>query len=92
MRSKGKIYIWPAYFDAQKSWKEGRRVPRNLAIRSPEISNIIEAAEKLNLNPVLREATYSKAPWHQSGVILVEKKKSKTKIIRDIAEVLNKNR
>ena len=50
------------------------------------------AAEKLNLNPVLRQATYSKAPWQQSGVVLVEKKKSKTKIIRDIAEVLNKNR
>ena len=92
MRGKGKIYIWPAYFDDRKSWKEGRRVPKNLAIRSPEISNINKAAENLNLNPVIKQATYPKMPWHQSGVVLVDKKGSKSKIIREIANALIEKR
>ena len=33
--NKDKIVIWPVYFDASKSRKEGRRIPKKLAIKYP---------------------------------------------------------
>ena len=35
MRGKGKLRVWPVYFDANYSRGEGRRVPRSKAVRDP---------------------------------------------------------
>lgn len=89
MRGKGKLRIWPAYFDIKYSRGDGRRVPRNLAIRDPKIEDIEKAAVKLGLKPVLQPGkSYSKYPWMKSGVLLVDKKGSKTDVIKMIAEKL----
>lgn len=89
MRGKGKLRIWPAYFDIRYSRGEGRRVPRDKAIRDPKIEDIEKAALKLGLKPILQPgAAYSKYPWRKKGVILVDKKSSKTKVINMIAEAL----
>jgi signal recognition particle subunit SEC65 len=90
MRGKRKIYIWPTYFDIRYSWKDGRRVPKKISTRSPEASKIFMAAEQLGLNPIIKKATYPKRPWLKSGVILVDKKDQKTKIIREIAQIMSK--
>jgi signal recognition particle subunit SRP19 len=89
MRGRGKIRIWPAYFDIRYSRKEGRRVARKNAIRDPKIENIEKAAVKLGLRPILKSgAAYSKHPWRKTGVILVDKKGSKTDVIRKISQEL----
>ena len=89
MRGKGKLRIWPAYFDVRYSRGEGRRVPRDKAIREPKIEDIEKAALKLGLKPILQPGTaYSKYPWRKTGVLLVDKKGSKTKVINMIAEEL----
>ena len=49
MRKLDKAIIWPIYFDASKTRKEGRRVPKNLAVQSPKIAELKEAADKLGL-------------------------------------------
>jgi signal recognition particle subunit SRP19 len=50
MRQQDKAIIWPAYFDAAKTRKDGRRVAKNLAVLSPKASEIKEAAESFIWN------------------------------------------
>ena len=91
MRGKGKLRVWPIYFDANYSRGEGRRVPRTKAVRDPKAEDIEKAAKKLGLNPILEPAaTYSKQPWRPVGVVLVDKKGPKTRIINDIAEEMKR--
>jgi signal recognition particle subunit SRP19 len=86
MRGKGKLRIWPAYFDIRYSRSGGRRVPRKWGIRDPKIEDIEKAALKLGLNPILiAGAAYSQYPWRKTGVLLVDKKGSKTEIIKKMA-------
>jgi len=93
MRKQDKAIIWPAYFDSAKTRKKGRRVPRGIAVQSPKILEIKEAAEKLGLkHEIALETGYPKTPWVKTGMILVEKKESKEQIIKKIAKQLLKIR
>ena len=89
MRKLDKAIIWPAYFDAAKSRKKGRRVPKNLAVQSPKIAEVKEAADKLGLkNEMNLEAHFPKNPWSKTGMLLIEKKEPKEKIIQKLAKQL----
>lgn len=91
MKKLDKAIIWPIYFDTNKTRKEGRRVPKSLAVQSPKIVEIQQAADKLGLkNEVKSEAHFPKMPWSKAGVLLVEKKEAKEKIIQKIAKQLVK--
>jgi signal recognition particle subunit SRP19 len=89
MRGKGKIRIWPAYFDIRYSRSEGRRVSRDRAIRDPKLDDLEKVSNKLGLNPIIQpEKRYSRQPWKRSGVVLVDKKGTKADIIKKIAKSL----
>jgi signal recognition particle subunit SRP19 len=91
MRKLDKAIIWPVYFDCNKTRKDGRRVPKSIAVQSPKILEIKEAADKLGLqNDVNLEAHFPKAPWAKSGMLLVEKQEAKEKIIQKLAKQLLK--
>ena len=91
MRGRGKLRVWPVYFDASYSRGDGRRVPRTKAVKDPKAEDVEEAARRLGLNPILEpSAKYSKQPWRPVGVVLVDKKGSKTRIIKEIAEELRR--
>jgi signal recognition particle subunit SRP19 len=93
MRKQDKAIIWPAYFDQAKTRKEGRRVPKSLAVQAPKIGEIEEAAEKLGLkHEVAVEAGYPKTPWVKTGMLMVEEKGSKEQTIKKIAKQLLKIR
>ena len=91
MRKLDKAIIWPIYFDSAKTRKEGRRVPKNMAVQSPKIAEIKEATDKLGLkNEINFEAHFPKIPWAKSGMLLVEKTEAKEKIIQKISKQLIK--
>src|SRR5208283_4295930 len=91
MRKLDKAIIWPIYFDVSKTRKKGRRVPKNLAVQSPKIAELKEAVDKLGLkNEVNLEAHFPKMHWAKTGMLLVEKKEPKEKIIQKIAKQLVK--
>ncbi len=93
MRKQNKAIIWPTYFDQTKTRKEGRRVPKNLAVHSPKILEIQEAARKIGLEfEVVADKGYPKTPWTKTGMLLVEKRGSKEQIINRIAKQLLKTR
>jgi len=93
MRKQDKIIIWPAYFDSTKTRKDGRRIPKNLAVPSPKILEIKDSVEKIGLEyELVQDAGYPKTPLLKTGVILVKKNAAKDQIIRKIAKQLSKNR
>jgi signal recognition particle subunit SRP19 len=89
LRKQDKVIIWPTYFDVAKSREDGRRVPKSIAVASPKIAEVKEAAEKLSLAcEVFPDAGYPKSPWLKTGMALVEKKGSKNQTITMIAKKL----
>ena len=93
MRKQEKAIIWPAYFDAGKTRKEGRRVSKNAAVQSPRINEIEEAAARLGLeHELIPDKGYPKYHWSKPGMLLVEKKQSKEQVITQIAKQLQKAR
>src|SRR3990172_5429933 len=93
MRKQDRAIIWPAYFDSNKTRKEGRRVPENQAVEHPKILEIQEAAQKLSLkHEVVADKGYPKTPWQKSGMLLIEKKEPKEQAINRIAKQLLKSR
>jgi len=93
MRKQNKIILWPAYFDSTRSRKEGRRIQRNLAVPSPKISELKDAADSLHLNcELIPDVAFPQMPWLKSGMILVEKKQPKQEVLRMIASHLSKAR
>ena len=93
MRQQDKIIIWPTYFDSTKTRNDGRRVSRNLAVPSPKIIEVKEAAEKLGLtHELVADVGYAKTPWLKTGMILVKKKDSKGQVVLLLAQQLIKMR
>ena len=91
MKKLDKAIIWPIYFDANKTRRNGRRVAKNLAVQSPKIDEVKIAVDKLGLkNEVRLEAHFPRIPWVKTGMLLVEKKEPKEKIIQKIAKQLVK--
>jgi len=93
VRQQEKIIIWPAYFDSTKTRNDGRRVPKNMAVPSPRIAELKEAAEKLGLpNELVVDVGYPKTPWLKTGMILVKRKGSKGQMVLLVAKQLLKMR
>ncbi|MEM2202271.1 MAG: signal recognition particle subunit SRP19/SEC65 family protein [Candidatus Bathyarchaeia archaeon] len=93
MRKQDKVILWPAYFDSTKTRGEGRKIPKNLAVPSPKIMELKEAAEKLGLEYELAaDTSYPKTPWLKTGMLLVAKKETKNKLLKKIAKQLQRIR
>jgi len=93
MRKQNKFIIWPSYFDATRTRNEGRRISKTLAVASPKISELKDAAEKAGLKfEVVTDASHPKMPWLKVGMLLVEKTGSKEDTIKKIAKHLLKIR
>jgi signal recognition particle subunit SRP19 len=89
MKKLDKAIIWPIYFDVARTRKDGRRVAKSLAVQMPKIDELKLAVDRLGLkNEVRLEAHFPKRPWIKSGMLLVEKKEAKEKIIVKIAKQL----
>jgi len=89
MRKQNKIVLWPVYFDSTKTRLEGRRVPKSLATPSPGLEEIGKAVERLGLRPeIVPDAVYPSVPWQKTGLLVIPKKGSKVKTLREIAKEL----
>lgn len=62
-----------------------------MAVQSPKIDEIKLAVDRLGLkNEIKPEAHFPKMPWAKTGMLLIEKKEPKEKIIQNIAKQLVK--
>ena len=88
--------IWPSYLDKNLSKKDGRKLPKNLALDHPKFDEIKKALELIGINHQIEKN--SKYPKEQGrddrnlGRFLVEKKFSKNEILKKISKEIRKNR
>ena len=88
-RKEDKYIIYPLYFDATLSRKQGRRIPKNLCIEKPEITQISKSAKNLGFNPFIEEqSSHPRHHWKHNGRIFIDKKQSKQSMIKQIAHTL----
>ena len=88
-----RMTIWPAYIDQSKSRSKGRIIPRRVSVKSPKLSEIAEAAQKLGLNPELEpDKSYPKSWWENSGRVTINKTTSKSDIARQISGMIKESR
>jgi signal recognition particle subunit SRP19 len=71
--------IWPAYFDADRSRNDGRRVPRGLAIEDPTVDEIAQAVQQVGYDVVIeRDKSYPRE-YETRGRVLVKDADDATK-------------
>ena len=87
-----KCIVWLPYFDLQKTRSQGRKISKRIALNSPQLDEIVKAAEKLHLNPQAKEAKYPSCWWQRSGCVTLDKLVSKTKTIIELTKKINNER
>jgi len=86
-----KVVIWPFFFDSKLSRSEGRRVPRSLAVKTPSLEEVAEAAKRAGYKVVIDEEAKHPAHWFDhTGRVLVYTEERKTEVVRKIAGELLK--
>lgn len=87
------IVLYPAYFDADRSRDDGRRVARKLAVNGPTVDEIAKAAGAHGLKPqVEAERAHPSTPWKREGRVLVKAEYFKTSVVRRVAEKMKEAR
>ncbi len=96
MRNKHLFYIYPAYFDARRSRRTGRRVPSSIAVQHPMLEELKVIADVLKLDyQVDPEAKHPASWWDEypgrlvvKPVDLANQKVEKAKMVVKIAKYL----
>lgn len=91
VKRRDRYVLYPAYFDASLPRRLGRRVPRDLAVRNPTLQDLVDATERLGLNPEVDDnARYPRVWYNPSlrGRVFVEKRGSKQQLVLKVARVL----
>ena len=92
-KEKRAIVLYPAYFDAERSRDDGRRVARKVAVNGPTVEEIAAAAGALGLKPKVEpESAHPSAPWRRDGRVLVRADYFKTSVVRKVAEKIKEAR
>ncbi len=94
MRLKDGYVIWTVYFDQNIPRSRGRKISKNKAIPKPTLNELQEAARRAGYKPIsIRKAKYPSLWWvEDSGYIVIQKKDSKYKAIKEIARELRRIR
>jgi signal recognition particle subunit SEC65 len=73
IRKRGnKSIIWPQYFDSNRSWRMGRKIPTDIAIPLPTIAELAEAATSLGYEVEIEPASkYPRSWWDPPGCLLI---------------------
>lgn len=92
MKKEDRQVFWLDYFDSTISRSEGRRIPISMAVKSPKLDELLEAARSLGLEAEAFEARHPKRPRKVSGYISVERVGKKQELLRRIAKTLSQVR
>lgn len=82
------LVVWTDYFNSNFSRSEGRRVPINSCVKNPTLEELVKAATRLGYKPIAVEASFPKRSSIHSGYINIERKKSKSVILKEISKSL----
>lgn len=89
---KGECILYPCYFNASLSRREGRRVPRSLGAKGPALTDIERALKRSGI-PFRVEEHHHPAHWtRREGRVVAEWKKGKGALIRTVSAKLEVKR
>jgi signal recognition particle subunit SRP19 len=72
--------LYPAFFDAELTRGEGRRVPESMAVEEPTVDEIAKAVQQVGYDAVVeRDKAYSREHWVERGRVLVKDAEDSTK-------------
>ena len=90
---KRPLVLYPAYFDAERSREDGRRISRKIAVHTPTVEEIAAAAGSLGLKPkVEAQSAHPSTPWKKDGRVLVNANYFKTSVVRKVGEKIKEAR
>ncbi|CAG8961154.1 hypothetical protein HYFRA_00002697 [Hymenoscyphus fraxineus] len=75
--------IYPVYFDAMRSRKEGRMVGKELAVKNPMARDIVTAVGRLGLETLFEPAKIHPKDWANPGRVKVKVKGGNNKSIKN---------
>ena len=77
-----RLSIWPGYFNAKLSRRNGRRVPKDASVIKPDLEGLFLAARKVGLRKIKREegTNHPSRPHAGEGRLWVSKVGSKQSI------------
>ena len=76
LRSGDYFVIWCDYFDQDLTNSQGRRLPKNLAMKSPDLKMLSEACKQLNLVFIPEGSkAFPSLWWRRKGRVLVNREK-----------------
>lgn len=62
----------------------------NIAVESPKLQEIEKAAQLLGYTPEAKpDLAYPKIGWEKKGCLLIEKRDSKNRVLKKLAEKIN---
>lgn len=93
MKDEGKLVIWPAYLDKERTRAEGRMISKKSAVTKPGFDEIFKAANNLGFSPIPEsDKSYPRSWWEKSGRIRINNANAKSVSIRKIAAEIKKIR
>jgi len=85
------VILYPVYFDAARTRKEGRRVPKSIAIQGPDVQMITKAVSSSGYVPIPEPGHHHPKTWHKAdGRVLVNCNDTKTIVVVKVAQKLSK--
>jgi len=90
--AQGERILYPCYFNAAYSRAEGRRVPRNLGIKGPALTDLERVVRKLGLTFRAEEHHHPQHWIRHEGRLVVAWTGSKEELIRKVAQKLEVKR
>ncbi|RXE57129.1 signal recognition particle [Methanoculleus taiwanensis] len=80
--------LYPCYFDAALLCREGRRVPRSMAVKNPTLADLETALKQLKITYQTGEQHHP-AHWaERGGRVAVDWSESKELLIKKVARIL----
>ncbi len=86
--------IFPEYFDKKLSRSDCRRVPKKLAVKSPDIKEIGDILDSWEVPNRIEEHQHHPSTWYERNgrVIIPKRKGSKQKFLKKISKQLKNHR
>ena len=85
--------LWPAYFEREYTRKQGRRVPKKMAVKEVSAKDIFEAVRAMGFDAELNnDSAYPRMWWDTKGRVVVQSELNKRELLKKVAVTLSTKR
>jgi signal recognition particle subunit SRP19 len=86
------VIIWPSFIDANLTRSQGRRLPKKACVRSPDVNEMLEAAERLGIDARIEKKAYPRR-WHvEKKALVLGEKQPKGEVMERLSREVRQSR